>query len=174
MIFDVDGTIAETEEIHRQSFNHAFRQARLSWHWSRQLYGKLLSMTGGKERIRYFIDYYLSAFSPPDSLTDFIADLHSAKTKKYGETLSSGGIPLRHGVKRLIQEVRGAGVRLGIATTTTLSNVITLLETSLDPDAPKWFDVIAAGNVVPEKNLPRMFIVMPCRHWMKILAHAWR
>ena len=66
--------------------------------------------------------------------------------------MSSGQIPIRPGVKRLIQELRGAGVRLGIATTTTHSNVITLLETSLDPDAPGWFDVIAAGDVVPRKK----------------------
>lgn len=152
LIFDLDGTIAETEEVHRKSFNHAFKQEGLDWHWSPELYNELLAVTGGQVRIRHYIDRYSPAFSKPDCLPDFIASLHQVKTKKFHEALSSGRIPLRSGVKRLVQEARDAGVRLGIATTTTHSNVITLLETSLDPAAPGWFDVIAAGNVVPRKK----------------------
>ena len=152
LIFDVDGTIAETEEAHRQSFNHAFRQEGLSWHWSPELYDELLAVTGGQERIRHYVDHYSPAFSKPDCLPDFIESLHQVKTGKFHEALSSGRIPLRPGVKRLIHEMRDAGVRLGIATTTTHSNVTTLLKTSLDPAAPGWFDVIAAGNVVPRKK----------------------
>lgn len=152
LIFDVDGTIAETEETHRQSFNHAFTQEGLNWHWSRELYNELLAVTGGQERIRHYIDHHSPAFSKPDCLSDFIENLHRVKTRKFHEALSSGRIPLRPGVKRLIHEMRDAGVRLGIATTTTHSNVTTLLETSLDPVASGWFDVIAAGNVVPRKK----------------------
>ena len=152
LIFDVDGTIAETEDAHRQSFNHAFRQERLSWHWSPELYNELLAVTGGQERIRHYLDHYSPVYNTPDYLTDFIESLHQVKTRKFHEALSSGQIPLRPGAKRLIQELRGAGVRLGIATTTTHSNVITLLETSLNPAAPRWFDVIAAGDVVPRKK----------------------
>ena len=152
LIFDVDGTIAETEETHRQSFNHAFNKVGLNWHWSYELYNELLTVTGGRERIRHYIDHYSPAFSKPDCLSDFIESLHRVKTRKFHEALSSGQIPLRPGVKRLIQELRGISVRLGIATTTTHSNVTTLLETSLDPAAPGWFDVIAAGNVVPRKK----------------------
>ena len=152
LIFDVDGTISETEEAHRQSFNHAFRQEGLNWHWSPELYGELLAVTGGKERIRHYVDHYSPAFSKLDCLTDFIESLHRVKTRAFHEALSSGRIPLRPGVKRLIHELRNAGVRLGIATTTTHSNVVTLLETSLDQAAPGWFDVIAAGSVVPKKK----------------------
>ncbi len=152
LILDVDGTIAETEEAHRQSFNHAFRREGLSWHWSPELYNELLAVTGGQERIRHYVDHYSPAFSTLNCLPDFIESLHQVKTSKFHQTLSSGQIPLRTGVKRLIQEARGAGIRLGIATTTTHSNVTTLLETSLDPAAPGWFDVIAAGDVVPRKK----------------------
>ena len=152
LIFDVDGTIAETEEAHRQSFNHAFKQDGLSWHWSPGLYNELLAVTGGKERIRHYLDHHSPEFNSPDCLPNFIESLHQDKTRKFHEALSSGQIPLRPGVKRLIQEMRSAGVRLGIATTTTYSNVTTLLETSLDPAAPGWFDVIAAGSVVPRKK----------------------
>ena len=152
LIFDVDGTIAETEEAHRQSFNRAFEQEGLNWRWSPELYDELLAVTGGQERIHHYIDHYSPVYSKPDCMPDFIESLHQIKTRKFHEALSSGQIPLRPGVKRLTQEMRDAGVRLGIATTTTHSNVTTLLETSLDPAAPKWFDVIAAGNVVPRKK----------------------
>ena len=152
LIFDVDGTIAETEEAHRQSFNHAFRQEGLSWHWSYELYNELLAVTGGQERIRHYIDHYSPEINIPDCLPNFIEYLHQAKTRKFHEALSSGQIPLRPGVKRLTQELRSAGVLLGIATTTTHSNVVTLLETSLGPGASGWFDVIAAGDVVPRKK----------------------
>ncbi len=152
LIFDVDGTIAETEEAHRQSFNHAFREEGLNWHWPPELYDELLAVTGGQERICHYVDHYSPAFSEPDRLSDFIESLHRVKTRKFHEALSSGQIPLRPGVKRLIQEMRATGIRLGIATTTTHSNVTTLLETSLDPAAPGWFDVIAAGDVVPSKK----------------------
>ena len=152
LIFDVDGTIAETEEAHRKSFNHAFKQEGLNWLWPPKLYNELLAVTGGQERIRYYIDHYSPAFTKLDCLPDFIENLHRVKTRIFHEVLSSGHIPLRPGVMRLIQEMRDADVRLGIATTTTHSNVTTLLETSLDPAAPGWFDVIAAGNVVPKKK----------------------
>ena len=56
IIFDVDGTLAETEEIHRAAFNRAFEEAGLGWHWSERLYGELLKVTGGKERIAHFIE----------------------------------------------------------------------------------------------------------------------
>ncbi len=152
MLFDVDGTFAETEEIHRQSFNRAFQQAGLNWFWSTQLYTDLLAITGGKERIRYFIDHYTPTFVRPENLSEFIADLHANKTKIYQQELESGCVPLRPGVNRLIQEARAAGIRLGIATTTTPKNVTVLLERTLSPDSPKWFDVIAAGNVVSKKK----------------------
>lgn len=112
----------------------------------------MLAVTGGQERIRHYADHYSPAFSKSDCLSDFIENLHRVKTSKFHEALSSGQIPLRPGIKRLIHELRDAGVRLGIATTTTHSNVTTLLETSLDPAAPGWFDVIAAGDVVPRKK----------------------
>ncbi len=62
IIFDVDGTLADTEEGHRQAFNKAFAEAGLNWHWDLDLYDKLLAVTGGKERIRYFLDDFQTLF----------------------------------------------------------------------------------------------------------------
>lgn len=153
LIFDVDGTLADTErDGHRVAFNRAFAEAGLDWVWSVELYGKLLAVTGGKERIRHYLDHYNQAFGPPDDLDRFIAALHASKTTHYTRMLSQGMIPMRSGIKRLLLEAREAGLRLAIATTTTPANVSALLDYSLASDAATWFDVIAAGDIVPEKK----------------------
>jgi HAD superfamily hydrolase (TIGR01509 family) len=153
LIFDVDGTLADTErDGHRVAFNRAFAEAGLDWVWSEALYGKLLAVTGGKERIRHYLDHYNQDFPRPDDLNAFIAALHAGKTEHYTRMLAQGVIPMRTGVKRLLREARQAGLRLAIATTTTPANVIALLQHSLDPDAQRWFEVIAAGDIVAAKK----------------------
>lgn len=150
LIFDVDGTLANTErDGHRVAFNLAFEEAGLDWHWSVEFYGKLLAVSGGKERIKYFLGQYLPEFKPSSDLTDFVAHLHQLKTQHYLKLLRRGAIELRPGAKRLIEEAKKEGVALAIATTTSLPNVIALLEKYLDLD---WFEVIAAGDIVPAKK----------------------
>ena len=153
LLFDVDGTLADTErDGHRVAFNRAFADAGLDWDWSPELYGKLLAVTGGKERIRYYLDHFNTAFSHPGDLDEFIRGLHAAKTEHYTQLLAEGAIPLRCGVRRLIEEARSEGMRLAITTTTTPANVEALLVHALAPDAMSWFEVIAAGDIVPAKK----------------------
>lgn len=153
LIFDVDGTLADTErDGHRVAFNRAFQEAGLDWDWTVDLYGELLAVTGGKERIRFYLDKYRPDFKAPADLKGFIAGLHAAKTKHYTQLLSEGSIPLRPGVKRLLDEARSVGMRLAIATTTTPANVTALLESTLGRESLNWFEVIAAGDIVPAKK----------------------
>ncbi|MGJ3251063.1 MAG: HAD family hydrolase [Elainellaceae cyanobacterium] len=156
LIFDVDGTIAETEQSgHRVAFNWAFAQAGLDWHWSSELYGQLLSVSGGKERIRFYLNQYCpdsEALKSAVDLTDFVANLHAVKTAYFKQLLQDGQIPPRPGIVRLIQEARAMGIRLAIATTSAPDNAIALLKTILAPDSPDWFEVIAAGDIVPQKK----------------------
>ncbi|MDH5191992.1 MAG: HAD family hydrolase [Gammaproteobacteria bacterium] len=153
LIFDVDGTLSETErDGHLVAFNRAFKEAGLDWHWSEALYGELLAVTGGKERIRFYLDKYNTGFERPDNLDEFIAGLHASKTSHYVDLLATGGIPLRKGVIRLLDEARAEGLRLAIATTTTVDNVTALLEHAVSSEAIDWFEVIGAGDVVPAKK----------------------
>jgi len=154
LLFDVDGTLADTErDGHRVAFNLAFAEAGLDWVWSESLYGELLAVTGGKERIRFYLDSYRTEVElPGDNDAAYIAELHKTKTKHYTELLKKGAIPLRPGVRRLLDEARTAGLRLGIATTTTPVNVEALLTNTLGAESMDWFEVIAAGDIVPAKK----------------------
>ncbi|MDH5446385.1 MAG: HAD family hydrolase [Gammaproteobacteria bacterium] len=153
LLFDVDGTLADTErDGHRVAFNQAFSEAGLDWEWSVELYEKLLTVTGGKERIRYYLDNFNTKFERPEKLDEFISGLHQSKTNHYTQLLSEGSIPLRPGVERLLNEAREAGLRLAVATTTTPANVEALLTHTLGPDSMGWFEVIAAGDIVPAKK----------------------
>jgi HAD superfamily hydrolase (TIGR01509 family) len=152
LLFDVDGTLADTEETHRVAFNAAFAGAGLNWYWDEALYGELLQVTGGRERIRYFLERHAPSFRPAGDLDAFIARLHRDKTSSYVGMLSRGDVPLRPGVERLIREARERGLRLAIATTTTPENVFSLLEHGFSADATGWFDVIAAADAAPAKK----------------------
>lgn len=153
LIFDVDGTLAETErDGHRVAFNRAFAAAGLDWDWAPDLYGELLAVSGGKERIQYYLEAHHSAFEPPMPLGNWIAQLHGAKTQHFNQLLQEGKIALRPGVRRLIESARSQGIRLAIATTSAPENAIALLKTALGPDSPDWFEVIAAGDIVAAKK----------------------
>ncbi len=152
LIFDVDGTLAETErDGHRVAFNQSFEEFGLPWHWPVGLYGQLLRVAGGKERIRHYIHRYQPKFQA-EAEDDLVIALHQAKTRHFQTLVESNVIPLRPGVRRLIETARREGVRLAIATTSAKDSVIPLLEHLLGPASPTWFEVIAAGDMVPAKK----------------------
>lgn len=152
LLFDVDGTLADTEETHRQAFNAAFLELRLPYEWDASHYERLLRVSGGKERLAHFFDSLPVPAAERARLIASVGHLHRVKTERYAELVASGGSPLRPGVARLLDEAFAAGLRVGIASTTTSANVAALLEAELGPGSNRRFAVIACGDVVPEKK----------------------
>lgn len=150
LIFDVDGTLAETEEVHRTAFNHAFAACGLDWIWSATLYRDLLRVTGGKERIRHYVENH----HPPQAGAALaqLAAIHARKNTLYAELVDRGMALPRRGVARLIAEARHQGLRLAIATTTSPGNVEPLLRAAFGAASPSWFAVVAAGDCVAAKK----------------------
>jgi len=152
LIFDVDGTLADTErDGHRVAFNQAFADAGLDWHWRAERYGELLRVAGGRERIRHFIESDAAHVAVADR--EALAHrLHAAKTAHYVRMVNAGSVRLRPGVTRLLDEARAAGLRLAIATTTSRANIEALLAHALSPAARASFEVIAGAEDAPRKK----------------------
>lgn len=150
LIFDVDGTLAETEEAHRAAFNRTFAAHGLGWHWSMEDYRWLLQTTGGKERMRA----WQQSLNPDARRLDDaeIASLHKEKTALYAEILAAGELELRPGVAALIATARAAGLKIAVATTTNLPNVAALTRCCWQAEPQAVFDVIAAGDEVRAKK----------------------
>jgi HAD superfamily hydrolase (TIGR01509 family) len=153
LIFDVDGTLAETErDGHRIAFNQAFAAAGVDWHWDVETYGRLLAVSGGKERLlHYWREIDPSWAGSPEAL-QIAREVHRQKTGFYARIVASGRISLRSGVRRLLSEAREKGYRLGIATTTSPENVDLLVRATLGVGCSAVFECIGAGDVVERKK----------------------
>ncbi len=152
IIFDVDGTLADTEDVHRQAFNRAFKEFDLDWNWTPKLYEELLSISGGRERIAYYGADLAGHFRQPEEFGHFVRDMHEVKTRIYAEIIDTGKVPLRPGVQRLLNEAREAGLALAIATSSTFSNLKTLLDRNLPENWMSWFSAIATCDTVSQKK----------------------
>ena len=153
VIFDVDGTLAETErDGHRIAFNRAFADAGLPWHWDEDRYGELLAVTGGKERIAHYAQRCAPQWLADGRSAERIAALHSRKNAHYAAIVDAGELRLRPGVPELLDTLAAAGVRLAIATTTSRANLDVLLRATLGAGAPARFEAIVCGEDVARKK----------------------
>ena len=154
LIFDVDGTLADTEMVHMASFNQAFQEEGLDWHWDVALYTDLLKISGGKERMRHYWMQQHPDMKDIDgsALTDTIDRLHGIKTAAYENAVQQGHVQLRPGVLALIEAAHAAGLRLAIATTTSPVNIAVLLRGAIGPDWKDMFAVIEDASTAPKKK----------------------
>jgi len=150
ILFDVDGTIAETEEFHRLAFNAAFAEHGFDIVWSQEEYRERLRVTGGRERLtRYF------QLRGMEISEERIVRIHAAKNSLYARSVAAGTVSRRPGVLRLIEEARAADLRLGIVTTTSAVNLDVLMQPLLGEPGKhwsSWFDCVVAGNDVARKK----------------------
>jgi HAD superfamily hydrolase (TIGR01509 family) len=154
LVFDVDGTLADTEMAHLAAFNQAFAEEGLDWHWDVATYTKLLEISGGKERMLHYWKQVHPDVKDIDGggLKDTIDRLHAMKTAAYEHAVQSGAVQLRPGVLALIQSAHAAGLRLAIATTTSPVNIAVLLRNAIGPDWKDLFAVIEDASTAPKKK----------------------
>jgi len=154
LIFDVDGTLADTERAHLAAFNHAFDEQGLGWQWDETLYTQLLEISGGKERMLHYWKQVNPDMKDIDGsgLRDTIEHLHALKTAAYEAAVQAGSVQLRPGVLSLIQSAHAAGLRLAIATTTSPVNIAVLLRNAIGPDWKELFVVIEDASTAPKKK----------------------
>lgn len=153
LLWDVDGTLAETErDGHRVAFNRAFEACGLPWRWSVERYGELLAVTGGRERLLHDMTHRADAPVPADEREALARDVHQRKNAIYADIAASRGIALRPGVRELLEECRSRGLKQGITTTTSRRNVNALLSAHLGSSWPSWFDVLVCGEDVAVKK----------------------
>ncbi|MEY4364193.1 MAG: hypothetical protein RLZZ24_1545 [Pseudomonadota bacterium] len=154
LIFDVDGTLADTEMAHLAAFNHAFAEAGMGWHWDVAQYTELLRISGGKERLRHFWQQQqpdIKALNH-NALNDTIARLHELKTAAYEQAVQRGDVQMRPGVLALIKEAAAAGLQLAIATTTSPVNIAALLRKAIGADWMDYFLVLEDASTAPQKK----------------------
>ena len=159
LLWDVDGTLAESErDGHRVAFNQAFRSMGLDWYWDIAHYGQLLLTTGCRERI--LADMASRADAPAGATErDALArELHGRKNASYAQLVREGAVPLREGVRELIDEAASAGLRQGIATTTSRENVDALLGQHFGKGWAHIFALVVCGeDVVAKKPDPEVY-----------------
>ena len=154
LIFDCDGVLVDTErDGHRVGFNRAFEQMGIDAHWDVELYGKLLLVAGGKERMRAYFDEYgwPDGADTAEARDELIVALHKLKTEITSGLVAEGGLPLRPGIARIADEAIAAGVRLGVCTTSNPKFIDAVLDL-FGPERKARFDFVHAGDVVAKKK----------------------
>ncbi|NKF22648.1 HAD-IA family hydrolase [Solimonas marina] len=158
VLFDVDGTLADTEALgHRPAYNRAFRHLGLSFRWGPKLYRKLLKLPGGRERLKFYVQHYRpdlegEAAEAEQNLDAWVAKVHTLKSHYFRRYMRHGRVPLRPGIARLMREARGSGVRLAIVTNASLKTLRPVLKYSMGPELAAEVEIIASGEEVDHKK----------------------
>jgi HAD superfamily hydrolase (TIGR01509 family) len=153
ILWDVDGTLAETErDGHLKAFNQAFEILGLPWRWSDEWYAELLAVAGGRERLLHDMRSQGREPADPEEQQALADRLHQLKNRLYSRIACGGALPLRDGVRELLEDCRQTAMRLGIVTTTSRPNVQALLKTHLGPDWEARFAVVVCAREAPNKK----------------------
>ncbi len=162
ILFDCDGVIADTErDGHRIAFNRAFSAKGIDERWGIELYGHLLEVGGGKERMTA----YWNEFGWPESMDnederqEHVRQLHLLKTSIFNEMICEGAIPLRPGVLRLVDEAIQSGVRLACCSTSSVDAVTNLIRTLMGDERAAYFSIFAGDMVQRKKPAPDVYLM---------------
>ncbi|XP_057804180.1 CBBY-like protein isoform X2 [Salvia miltiorrhiza] len=155
LLFDCDGVLVDTEKDgHRVSFNDTFAEKELGVTWDVDLYGELLKIGGGKERMTaYFnkVGWPDKAPTSEQERKEFIASLHKRKTELFMALIEKKLLPLRPGVAKLIDQALGSGVKVAVCSTSNEKAVSAVVSFLLGAERAEQIQIYA-GDVVPRKK----------------------
>jgi HAD superfamily hydrolase (TIGR01509 family) len=158
LILDMDGTLCESEEVHRAAFNRAFAEAGLGWAWDRETYGRLLLVKGGVDRLRHFMENGAPR-RPAGDLDALARELHARKTGIFQDMVAAGVAP-RPGVVRLMAEARAQGIRLALVTSASVPTAAALVQGTLGTERLKPFAAVCTGDqVARNKPAPDLYVL---------------
>ena len=159
ILFDCDGVLADTErDGHRPAFNRAFHLSGIDEEWGVDLYGKLLEVGGGKERMTaHWNEVGWPSVIPEDEKVSKVKALHLQKTDIFMDLIDEGSIPLRPGVLRVVDEAIAAGVKLAVCSTSNDKAVSNLIKTLMGPERASKFQVFAGDMVKAKKPAPDVY-----------------
>jgi HAD superfamily hydrolase (TIGR01509 family) len=145
IILDLDGVVAETEDIHRQAYNAAFEEEGLPLRWSYQDYRARFTLSGGQK---------LADLPVPTGETPAVYQgrLYQKKRQHYVRLLHAAPLPPRPGVLRLVDAALAADVRLAAASTCAREGALAILDRCLGPERVKRFAAIQAGDDAPRRK----------------------
>ncbi len=153
ILWDVDGTLAETErDGHLVAMNAAFSELDIPWRWDERRYGELLRVAGGFERLLFDMESQPLAPASMDERRVLAQRIHVLKNQRYKELVESGALPLRPGVRELFDECGASGVRMAVVTTTSRGNVAALLGAHLGPQWRDRFAAVVCAEDAPVKK----------------------
>jgi HAD superfamily hydrolase (TIGR01509 family) len=157
LIFDCDGVLADTERFgHLPAFNATFGELGLPVEWSVEEYGRLLQVSGGKERLATLLTpaFVEAAGLPtdPEAQAAEVARWHKRKTAIYTEMVAQGKLPARPGIRRIIEAAQDAGWTLAVGSTSAEASVRAILDHAAGPERAARFDLVLAGDVVAHKK----------------------
>jgi len=154
LIFDLDGTMADTEETHRQAFNAAFIKLELWWDWGPARYAALLEVSGGLERLHYYVESLHTPAAEKARLHAIVPVIHYTKSELYAELLRAGQPPLRPGVKRLVAEARQEGLKVAVVSSTASANARAVLDAHCRGEIDL---LVCADEVAQRKPAPDLY-----------------
>lgn len=165
LLFDLDGTLAETEAFgHRPAYNEAFRQLGLGFRWGERLYARLLQQSSGRSRLQHYLRRYQPELGPhaeavAESEEAWVEHVHAVKTQHFQRLLEKGEIPLRPGVARLLREASGAGIKLGVVTNASAGSLKPFLKHGLGQDLARRIDIVVGGDIrFAKKPAPDLYL----------------
>ncbi len=152
VLFDVDGTIAETEDLHRRSFNESFKEFNLDWFWDEAIYKELINVGSGEERIKHYIKRAWPEMLDYKNLSKYINSIHKVKNEIFEDFILESAIQTRPGVLRLINELKNHKIKMVIVSSTSRENLLTLFQRGLNINPIETFDLIAHGSCTKNKR----------------------